>query len=326
MRKLGYSLVVVSTLSIVFSGCAGDIGELLNKNNKGALLNKSNNSGKHKHKVTIADVVTSAKKKAEKVKLPAERGRHNRTATKLNKEICKQTGKEYNYYFKQFRGNYEYNTYEMRCKRAVRAVLKNRIKTAKTAKIANKRVERRAKEKLWASAGINNEELNNWEKAGCKLEDAKKWITLAQWNNTERWISSINIKHNKFRGMTYEQMKIKVAKEEAENTKEKKKEKIAAEKEKIAAEKARIAAEKARIAFEKAAKIKKGKQYLCTDGYDSWVLKYNGYQITFGDIDYIQTFGGGYVRNKYRKTWEIMIDRTSGTMTHSGNKLTCKPR
>lgn len=75
--------------------------------------------------------------------------------------------------------------------------------------------------------------------------------------------------------------------------------------------------EKARKAavFEKNAKIQNGKQYVCTDGYDSLVLKYNGRLFTFGGVDYITNF-----------FLSPSIDRVKGTVTHNGNKSTCKPR
>jgi len=77
--------------------------------------------------------------------------------------------------------------------------------------------------------------------------------------------------------------------------------------------------------FERKAKIKQGKQYKCSDGYDSWVLKYNGERITFGDVNFQQTFGGGYIQHEYDKN-PLYIDRAEGVVKYNGNKSTCKPR
>lgn len=77
--------------------------------------------------------------------------------------------------------------------------------------------------------------------------------------------------------------------------------------------------------FEQKAKIKKGKQYICSDGYDSWVLKYNGSMITFGEVNFKQTFGGGYVQNRYDKT-PLYIDRLKATVTYNGNVSYCVKR
>lgn len=76
------------------------------------------------------------------------------------------------------------------------------------------------------------------------------------------------------------------------------------------------------IAFEKTAKIKKGKQYICSDGYDSWVLKYpDDYQFTFGGVHF-SMLGTSFT--------DVLnfpsIDRAKGTVTYQGNKSTCKPR
>ena len=77
--------------------------------------------------------------------------------------------------------------------------------------------------------------------------------------------------------------------------------------------------------FDRKAKIKKGKQYVCTDGYDSWVLKYNGNRITYGDVNMYMNIIGAYVQNQYDKDY-VIIDRAKGILLHGGNKLTCKPR
>lgn len=70
------------------------------------------------------------------------------------------------------------------------------------------------------------------------------------------------------------------------------------------------------IEFEKVAKIQTGKQYVCSDGHDSWVLKYNGKLFTFGEVNF----------DSYRNSHVIKIDRALGTVTYNGNKSTCKPR
>lgn len=77
--------------------------------------------------------------------------------------------------------------------------------------------------------------------------------------------------------------------------------------------------------FEKNAKIKIGRQYICSDGYDNWVLKYNDQRATFGGINYTIFYGEYYQRDKYDKD-PIIINRVNGTMVVAGNKLTCKPR
>ncbi len=78
-------------------------------------------------------------------------------------------------------------------------------------------------------------------------------------------------------------------------------------------------------AYEKKAKIKTGKQYVCSDGYDSWILKYNGERITFGDVGMFRNIIGRYQQNKYDNE-QLAIDRLKGTVTYRGNKLTCKKR
>ena len=77
--------------------------------------------------------------------------------------------------------------------------------------------------------------------------------------------------------------------------------------------------------FERKAKIKQGKQYVCTDGYDNWVLKYNGNRITFGGVNKNINIIGQYQVNKYDNE-PVSINRTKGTMSFGGNNLTCKPR
>lgn len=78
--------------------------------------------------------------------------------------------------------------------------------------------------------------------------------------------------------------------------------------------------------YEKSLKIQNGKQYICTDGYDSWILKYNGSMITFGD----RTFRKNLVFDFYERyrgdTNPIIIDRENAILIYSGNKSTCRPR
>lgn len=84
--------------------------------------------------------------------------------------------------------------------------------------------------------------------------------------------------------------------------------------------------EKQEEEYEKSLKIKNGNQYICTDGYDSWVLKYNGSMIIFGD----RTFRKNLVFDFYERyrgdTNPIIIDRENAILIYLGNKSTCRPR
>ncbi len=70
-------------------------------------------------------------------------------------------------------------------------------------------------------------------------------------------------------------------------------------------------------------KIQFQKQYICTDGYDSWILKYNGTRITFGERNFVVGLAG--YEDQFGKL-RIIIDRAKGTVWSDGNNLTCKPR
>ena len=77
-------------------------------------------------------------------------------------------------------------------------------------------------------------------------------------------------------------------------------------------------------------KIQNGSQYICTDGYDSWILKYNGNIISFGGIFERTFFQELWNDNAYQRyngdNNPIIIDRKNSTVKLSGNKLTCRPR
>lgn len=75
-----------------------------------------------------------------------------------------------------------------------------------------------------------------------------------------------------------------------------------------------IQSAKNKIDFEKKAKIHNGKQYICSDGYDKVVLKYNGNQYTFGGINF-----SGY-------NSRVKIDRANSTIRYNGTLFTCIPR
>lgn len=77
--------------------------------------------------------------------------------------------------------------------------------------------------------------------------------------------------------------------------------------------------------YERNAKIKEGKQYICSDGYDSWTLKYNGGRITFGEINFQKDFFGTYIKYQGDKNY-LIIDRAEGTVRYNGNVSKCKPR
>jgi hypothetical protein len=68
------------------------------------------------------------------------------------------------------------------------------------------------------------------------------------------------------------------------------------------------------IDFEQTAKIQNGKQYICSDGYDSAVLKFNGNQFTFGDVNYSAA-------NSI-----VKLDRANSTLRYNGTLFNCKPR
>jgi hypothetical protein len=122
----------------------------------------------------------------------------------------------------------------------------------------------------------------------------------------------------------------------ANKEKEKEKEKLAkqaaiAAKEKAAEEQRENKIKKRKIEearkaeeFERKAKIKTGKQYICSDGHDSYVLKYNGNSVIFGDVPMVYMFyAGGYSDTDYLR---LVIDRTEGTIAFDGNAATCKER
>lgn len=79
--------------------------------------------------------------------------------------------------------------------------------------------------------------------------------------------------------------------------------------------------------YEKSLKIQNGSQYICTDGYDSWILKYNGNIITFGERTFFKNFWNDNAYQRYNgDNNPIIIDRKNSTVILSGNKLTCRPR
>ena len=73
-------------------------------------------------------------------------------------------------------------------------------------------------------------------------------------------------------------------------------------------------------------KIKEGNQYICSDKYDSWILKYNGYRVTFGDVNFKQhTFYNYYIQYEGDKN-PLFIDKSKGIVKFNGNISRCKPR
>lgn len=95
----------------------------------------------------------------------------------------------------------------------------------------------------------------------------------------------------------------------------------------VVAEAAQAKAKAQAAEYEKNAKIHSGKQYICSDGNDSYVLKYNGLQITFGDVNFDMTLIGYFRHNRQQNMADMLtIDRVKATVTYRGNKTTCKPR
>lgn len=78
--------------------------------------------------------------------------------------------------------------------------------------------------------------------------------------------------------------------------------------------------------YEKSLKIQDGQQYICTDGYDSWILKYNGSMITFGDRPFRKNPVYGWYERFIGDPNPVFLDRANSTITYSGNKATCRPR
>ena len=91
--------------------------------------------------------------------------------------------------------------------------------------------------------------------------------------------------------------------------------------------------EKEAAEYERKAKIKKGKQYICSDGYDSWILKYNDNYITFGGVNFHFSLDNMFISSskivyeRYENDPNpVYIDRLKGTIEFNGNKATCRPR
>lgn len=82
---------------------------------------------------------------------------------------------------------------------------------------------------------------------------------------------------------------------------------------------------KKEIELKNNAKIKSGEQYICSDGYDKYILKYNGLNIILGDIPMQLNMFGGYseIGSKHER---FTIDRMTGIATMDGTKLKCIPR
>lgn len=93
----------------------------------------------------------------------------------------------------------------------------------------------------------------------------------------------------------------------------------------IIKEKKRVAGNK-RAEYEKSLKIQEGKQYICTDGYESWVLKYNGSMIIFGERPFRKNLVFDFYERYRGDTNPIIIDRENSILIYSGNKSTCRPR
>ena len=84
--------------------------------------------------------------------------------------------------------------------------------------------------------------------------------------------------------------------------------------------------QKKAIEFEQKAKIKTGMQYICTDGYDKWILKFNGNRATFGELN---LFKGRFTYYYYRNESDndpIFVNRLEGTVNFGGNLLKCRLR
>ncbi|MDN5069878.1 hypothetical protein O8C76_02400 [Aliarcobacter butzleri] len=82
---------------------------------------------------------------------------------------------------------------------------------------------------------------------------------------------------------------------------------------------------KKNIELKNNAKIKSGNQYICSDGYDKYILKYNGLNIIIGDVPMELNMFGGYseIGSKYQR---FTIDRMTGIANMDGTKLECIPR
>lgn len=81
-----------------------------------------------------------------------------------------------------------------------------------------------------------------------------------------------------------------------------------------------------REVYEKSLKIQAGNQYICTDGFDSWILKYNDTMIIFGDRPFKKNPVYGWYERFMGDPNPVFIDRENSTITYSGNKATCRPR
>lgn len=85
-------------------------------------------------------------------------------------------------------------------------------------------------------------------------------------------------------------------------------------------------ADNKRVEYEKSLKIQDGKQYICTDGYESWVLKYNGSMIIFGERTFRKNPVYGWYERFMGDQNPVIINRANSTISYSGNKSTCRPR
>jgi hypothetical protein len=130
----------------------------------------------------------------------------------------------------------------------------------------------------------------------------------------KKWADAAQFKYDTMKPLLVEQHK-KILKQRKKKADANKKKSLAEEK----------AEKKADAEYERKAKIRPGKQYSCTDGYDRWILKYNGSRITFGEVQYIHKWNYQYSQLRSSRI-EIDLDRAKGTLSHNGNNLTCTPR
>lgn len=75
--------------------------------------------------------------------------------------------------------------------------------------------------------------------------------------------------------------------------------------------------------YEKKAQIKKGEQYICSDGYDKWILIFDVDKISFDEVNlFRKRFTYEYYKNEYDNN-PIFIDRLEGTLIFGENLLKC---
>ena len=205
---------------------------------------------------------------------------------------------------------------------------------AKKVKELAKKEKELAKRRPWEAMKISNQDALSWEKANFTSDEVSKWkdagaeeFSAIRWrregvtpNILKKWkkagYSDGDIRRFIRDGTTLQAIDNKAKKAQDE---------INAKKvqDEINEKKAQDEKNAKKAQYEKNAKIKKGKQYTCTDGYDEYTLKYNGYYITLGGVNFTDGILG--YEDAFGKP-RVSIDRVKGKVFFDGNTLTCKPR